>query len=52
MDFDAWCDKKEIYHFKEAFYHHLLAKGHGNNLDEVTLEIEWRAFLREVLGKL
>ena len=57
MTFEDYCDKAQIYHFREAFYHHLCAKGwaieagFGIELDEERLGREWEIFLHNVLRK-
>lgn len=45
ISFDEFCEKRGIHHFKEAFFHHLRAKGVGRALPDEELEVHWRRFL-------
>jgi hypothetical protein len=50
-NFDEFCREKDINHYREAFYHHCIAKGLNNPTKE-ELEHEWGLFLTEVTSRL
>lgn len=51
IDFDAWCDERQIHAWREAFRHHLMALG-ITEPDEATLEREWSDCLADLLYSL
>ena len=51
IDFDAWCDRNQIRHWREAFYHHLMSQDVTMESEEM-LEREWKDFLAGALLEL
>ena len=45
ITFDAYCDNHNIKHFREAFFHHLRAKGIDKALTEEELTKYFNEFL-------
>lgn len=51
ITFDGYCDNHDIKHFREAFFHHLKAKGINGVLTEEELTQHFDEFLEGLLAK-